>query len=76
MMLRYYDAEGYMNKEVFEQRLQQLHEEVDDKELGDLLKIRNKLYALKRKYEESGSRFIECEYEIEALNELIEESRE
>lgn len=75
MMLRYYDAEGYMNKEAFEQRLQQLHEEIDDKELGGLLKIRNKLYALKYKYEESGRRFIECEAEIEAINELIAEDR-
>ena len=74
-MLRYYDSEGYMNEEVFKQRLQQLHEEIDDKDLGDLLKIRNKLYALRRKYEESGQRFLECEAEIEALNELIEESR-
>ena len=74
-MLRYYDSEGYKNEEAFKQRLQQLHEEVDDKELSDLLKIRNKLYVLKRKHEESGRRFLECEAEIEALNELIEESR-
>ena len=75
-MLRYYDSEGNINREAFNQRLEELHNEVEDKDLTGLVKIRNKLYALKRKHEESGRRFLDCEFEIEALNELIAESRE
>lgn len=64
-----------MNKEVFTNRLAELHNEVDGADLNDLLSIRNKLYALKRKYEECGRRFLECEYEIIAINEIISEER-
>ena len=73
--MRYYNSDGYMNLKAFDQRLEQLHNEVEDSDLKNLLKIRRKLYDLKRKYEESGRRSLECEAEIEALNELIAESR-
>ena len=74
-MLRYYDSEGNMNIEAFYQRLDKLHNEVEDKDLAGLLKIRNKLRALKYKYEQSGQRFLDCEFEIEVINELIAEDR-
>lgn len=74
--MRYYDKDGYKNEQAFKDRLEALHNEVlDGADLNELLKIRNKLYALKRKYEESGTRFLECEYEIIAVNEIIKESR-
>lgn len=73
--MRYYNSDGYMNLKAFDQRLEQLHNEVEDSDLNNLLKIRRKLYDLKRKHEQSGRRFLECEAEIEALNELIAESR-
>jgi len=74
-MRRYYDNEGCMNKQAFLDRLEELHNRVDDKLLPDLLKIRNALYQLKYNHEKSGQRFLECEYEIEALNEIIQEDR-
>lgn len=73
---RYYQADGTMNEEVFEKRLAEIHNEVDGTcDLKELLSVRNKLRRLKRKYEECGQRYIECEYEILALNEIIEEER-
>lgn len=74
-MRKYYDEDGFMNEQAFLDRLKELHDSVDDKLLPDLLKIRNSLYQLKYKYEQSGQRFLECEYEIEALNGIIEEDR-
>ena len=74
-MLKYYDSRGNMNREAFNQRLEELHNEVEDTDLAGLVKVRNKLYGLKRKYEESGRRFLDCEFEIEAINELIAEDR-
>lgn len=76
MKQKYYETDGTMNEEVFTQRLAELHEQVDGADLKDLLSIRNKLYALKRRYEECGRRFLECEYELLALNEIIEEEKE
>lgn len=74
--MRYYDKDGYKNEQAFKDRLQALHNEVESgADLNELLKIRNKLYALKRKYEESGTRFLECEFEIMAVNEIIQEDR-
>ena len=64
-----------MNEEVFAKRLDEIHNEVDGADLKGLLLIRNKLYALKRKYEESGRRFLDCEYEILAINEIIAEGK-
>ena len=77
-MTRYYELDGAQNKEVFEKRLQQIHQEIENgiDDLKGLISVRNKLYRLKRKYEECGCRFLECEYEIMALNELIEEERQ
>lgn len=73
---RYYQADGTMNKEVFTKRLAEIHNSVDGiSDLNELLSIRNKLYRLKRKYEECGQRYLECEYELLALNEIIEEQR-
>lgn len=72
---RYYDDEGYQNEEAFKARLEELHNRVDDKTLSELLKIRSSLYRLKHEYEKSGVRYLECEYEIEAINGLIEEDR-
>ena len=74
--MKYYDKDGNMNEQAFRDRLEKIHNEVDDADLKTLLKIRNKLYSLKRKYEESGVRFLDCEYEIIAINEIIEESRD
>lgn len=74
-MKRYYEADGTMNEEVFTNRLYELHNEVDGADLNGLISIRNKLYRLKSKYEECGRRFIECEYEIIAINEIISEER-
>lgn len=73
---RYYEFGGTMNEEVFDKRLAEIHNEVDGTDtLSGLHSIRNKLYRLKRKYECCGRRFLECEYEIMALNEIIEEER-
>ena len=72
---RYYDSEGNKNEEAFRLRLEELHNRVDDKTLPELLKIRSALYSLKREHEKSGERYLECEYEIEAINGLIEEDR-
>lgn len=73
---RYYKLDGTMNEEVFAKRLAEIHNEVDGTETSKgLISIRNKLYSLKRKYEECGRRFLECENEIMALNEIIEEER-
>ena len=73
--MRYYDSEGNMNTEAFYQKLDELHNLVEDQDPKGLLKIRRKLYSLKRKYEQSGQRFLDCEFEIEAINELIAEDR-
>lgn len=76
MSKRYYEPDGTMNEEVFAQRLEEIHNEVDGTgDLQGLLSIRNKLYRLKREYEKCGRRFLECEYEIMALNEIIDETR-
>lgn len=74
-MKRYYEKDGTMNEEVFTNRLAELHSEVDGADMKGLLSIRNKLYALKRKYEQWGRRFLDCEYEIIAINEIISEER-
>lgn len=72
----YYQPDGTRNDEVFASRLESIHNEVDGiGNLRGLLSIRNKLYKLKSKHEKSGCRFIDCEYEIMALNEIIEEMR-
>lgn len=76
MKNRYYEPDGTMNEEVFAKRLAELHNEVDSADLNGLLSIRNKLYALKRKYEQCGRRFLDCEYEITALNEIIKECQQ
>lgn len=55
---RYYQADGKMNKEVFTKSLAEIHNEVDGADLNGLLSIRNKLYRLKRKYEECGQRYL------------------
>ena len=76
MKRRYFSKEGYINIFDFYDRLQKLHDRVDGSTLPELLKIRRALYALKRKYEESGERYLECEGEIIAINEVIAEARE
>ena len=73
--MKYYDKDGYMNRQVFEDRLEQIHNEVDGADLKTLFKIRAKLYRLKRKYEQCGVRFLSCEYEIIAVNEIIRECK-
>lgn len=73
MKNRYYEPDGTMNEEVFMKRLAEIHNEVDGADLNELLSIRNKLCALKRKYEKCGQRFLDCEYEIIAVNEIIKE---
>lgn len=73
--MKYYDKDGYMNKQVFEDRLEQIHNEVDGADLKTLFKIRAKLYRLKRKYEQCGVRFLSCEHEIIAVNEIIWECK-
>ena len=74
--MRYYKADYSRDEFNFNYRLQQLHNQVDGSDLSGLLKIRNALYRLKRKYEQSGQRFLDCEYEIMAINEVIAECRE
>ena len=74
-MKRYYDVEGYQNEEAFEERLAKLHNKVDGSTLPELLKIRAQLYRLKQKYELCGRRYLECEGEIIAINEIIAECR-
>ena len=76
MKRQYFTNEGYINIFEFDYRLQELHDRVDGSTLPELLKIRRGLYDLKRKYEESGQRYLECEGEIIALNEIIAEARE
>ena len=76
MKRQYYSEEGDINIFVFNDRLQELHDRVDGATLPDLLKIRRGLYDLKRNYEECGQRYLECEGEIIALNEIIAEARE
>lgn len=76
MKRKYYENDGTMNEEVFTKRLAEIHNEVDGADLNGLISIRNKLYALKRKYEECGRRFLDCEYEIIAVNEIIAECRQ
>ena len=73
--MKYYDKDGNMNKQAFRDRLEEIHNEVDGADLKTLLKIRNKLYRLKRKYEQCGVRFLSCEYEIIAVNEIIRECK-
>lgn len=73
--MKYYNKEGYQNQKAFDERLEEIHNSVEDQDLNGLLNIRTKLYNLKRKYEESGRRYLDCEYEIIAVNELIAESR-
>lgn len=76
MKRRYFSKEGYVNIFDFNDRLQELHDRVDGCSTVDgLLKIRRGLYDLKRKYEESGQRYLECEGEILAINEVIAECR-
>lgn len=75
MKRKYYEKDGTMNEEMFAKRLNELHNEVDGADLNGLLSIRNKLYVLKRKYEQCGRRFLECEYEIIAVNEIIAEEK-
>lgn len=77
MSKRYYQSDGSQDKEVFEQRLAEIHKEIEDgiPDLKGLLRVRNKLYRLKSKFEECGQRYLECEFEILALNEIIEETR-
>lgn len=75
MKRRYFSKEGYVNIFDFNDRLQELHDRVDGATLSELLKIRRGLYDLKRKYEECGSRYLECEGEIIAINEVIAEAR-
>ncbi len=71
--MKYYDKHGYINKQAFKDRLEEIHNEVDGADLKTLLKIRAKLYRLKSKYEQCGVRFLSCEYEIVAINEIIRE---
>lgn len=75
-MIRYYTKDCSKDMTVFNWKLEQLHNQVDGATLEELLKIRRKLYALKRKYEESGNGiFYECEVEIIAINEVISDCR-
>lgn len=77
-MRRYYDSEGNMDEQAFVDRLAEIHDEIAEGDIGTLaglLAVRNKLYALKHKYEKCGRRFLECEEEIEALNGIIAETR-
>ena len=74
-MRRYYDSDYNMNEQAFFDRLEELHNRVEGSTPAELLKIRSALYRLKAKYEESGSRYLECEEEIAAINELIQEDR-
>lgn len=74
----YYEKDGHRNDFVFQYVLEKIHKEIAEGDIADLdglLRVRNKLYRLKRKHEESGERFLDCEYEIVALNEIIEETR-
>ena len=77
-MNKYYNSEGEKIQEAFDGRLKQIHDEIEAGEIGDvagLLRVRGKLYRLKREYEKCGSRYLECEAEIIALNEIINETR-
>ena len=76
MSKHYYEADGTMNEGVFAKRLEEIHNSVDGiSDLTELLSIRSKLYRLKNKYEECGRRYLDCEYEILALNEIIAETK-
>ena len=75
-MRKYYDAEDYLNESAFHERLEELHNKVDGATLTELLKIRRALYRLKYKYELCGRRYLDCEYEIIAINEIIQECRQ
>lgn len=70
-MNKYYDKDGCINEVAFQKRLEELDSRVDGSTLEELLKIRRQLYALKYKYEQSGSRYLDCEYAIIAINEVI-----
>ena len=74
MARRYYDNDGNINEKVFKERLEEIHNEVDGTpDIIGLKRIRAKLYRLKQQYEKCGRRFLDCEYEIVALNEIIAE---
>lgn len=77
-MEKYFDKEGNKNDALFDKKLKAIHDEIEFGDISDLarlLQVRNKLYRLKRKYEECGTRFLDCEAEILALNGIIEETR-
>lgn len=77
-MEKYFDKEGNKNDALFNKKLKEIHDEIEFGDIGDpagLLRVRNKLYRLKRKYEKCGTRFLKCEAEILALNGIIEETR-
>ncbi len=77
-MEKYFDKEGNKNDALFDKRLKEIHDEIEFGNIGDLaglLRVRNKLYRLKHKHEECGTRFLDCEAEILALNGIIEETR-
>lgn len=77
-MEKYFDKECNKNDALFDKKLKEIHDEIEFGDIGDLaglLRVRNKLYRLKRKYEECGTRFLDCGAEILALNGIIEETR-
>ena len=71
----YYSKNGEQNKELFHKRLEELESKVDGATLPELLKIRNALYRLKQKYEKSVKRFLDCEYTLIAINEVIKDCK-
>lgn len=72
---RYYSKDGEQNEELFHQRLEELESKVDGATLPELLKIRSALHRLKQQYERSGKRFLDCEYTLIAVNEVIADCR-
>lgn len=72
--MKYYDKESNLNEEAFAQRLEQLDEKVGYCETRkELLSIRSAYYSLKRRYEESGSRNLNIEFAIMAINGILQE---
>lgn len=74
--MRYYEKDGTMIAKNFAIKLDEIDAQVGDcSTVKELISLRRKLYNLKRKHEESGQRYLACEYSIIAINEVIAEVR-
>jgi len=69
--MKYYDSHYARDEWKYISTLRMLHDETQTANYEELIKIRNKLRRLKTHYERLGPRFIDCENEIIAVNELI-----